>query len=242
MLTGFYAMDADRRSNRKLAPSGRSSDAVVADHFEATAEEFDAIYSGEKSALGRFLDRTLRRSMFTRLERTLERLSPSEGLRVLDVGTGSGRLAIPLARQGAQVLGVDPAPSMIEIADSLAAEAGVSDRCRFKIGAIGDPLDERFDVAVLLGIFDYFPSSLPALRWLADAEVPRVIATYPRARILRAYIRALRLRLVGCPVYFYTPQAVWKEAEQAGYEPVYEEIMEALLFVDMKLSTGAKAG
>ena len=62
-----------------------SSDAVVADHFEATAEEFDAIYSGDKSPFARWLDRTLRSSMFTRLDRTIERLQPLEGLKVLDL-------------------------------------------------------------------------------------------------------------------------------------------------------------
>jgi cyclopropane fatty-acyl-phospholipid synthase-like methyltransferase len=220
----------------------RSSDAVVADHFEATAAEFDAIYSGEKSPLARWLDRTLRSSMFTRLDRTLERLRPVKGLKVLDVGTGSGRLAIPLARESAYVVGIDPAPSMIRIAERISADAGVSERCRFETGAIGDPLKEKFDVAVLLGIFDYFPSSLPALRWLADAGVPRVIATYPRARILRAYIRTVRLKLRGCPVFFYTPETVRNEAAEAGYDPEYEEIMEALLFVDMKLKSGGKSG
>lgn len=48
-----------------------------------------------------------------------------QGLRVLDVGCGGGLLAEPLARMGANVLGIDLAPSHVDFARRHAAESGL---------------------------------------------------------------------------------------------------------------------
>ena len=47
------------------------------------------------------------------------------GRKVLDVATGSGSAAIPAALTGADVIGLDLAPSLLEVARDRAAEAGV---------------------------------------------------------------------------------------------------------------------
>src|SRR5271165_3930821 len=49
---------------------------------------------------------------------------PLEGLRVLDVGCGAGLFAEPLARLGADVLGIDPAPASIGVSRRHAEETG----------------------------------------------------------------------------------------------------------------------
>jgi 2-polyprenyl-6-hydroxyphenyl methylase/3-demethylubiquinone-9 3-methyltransferase len=46
------------------------------------------------------------------------------GLTILDIGCGAGLLAEPLARLGAEVTGLDPAPGNIEVARRHAAETG----------------------------------------------------------------------------------------------------------------------
>ena len=53
------------------------------------------------------------------------RLHLPAGARVLDVATGTGNLALPIARGGAIVTGVDIAPNLIEQARARAAEAGL---------------------------------------------------------------------------------------------------------------------
>ncbi|MGL4444592.1 MAG: bifunctional 2-polyprenyl-6-hydroxyphenol methylase/3-demethylubiquinol 3-O-methyltransferase UbiG [Alsobacter sp.] len=50
---------------------------------------------------------------------------PLAGLTVLDVGCGGGLLCEPLARLGATVTGVDPAPTNIEVARLHAARSGL---------------------------------------------------------------------------------------------------------------------
>ena len=54
-------------------------------------------------------------------EAFIERLNIPTGAHVLDVATGTGNLAIPAARKGAIVTGVDIAPNLLEQARTRAA-------------------------------------------------------------------------------------------------------------------------
>ncbi len=56
----------------------------------------------------------------------LDALGPLAGRRVLDVGTGTGRAAIGLARAGAVVTGVDASAEMLAVARARATAAGVT--------------------------------------------------------------------------------------------------------------------
>lgn len=53
-------------------------------------------------------------------------LVPGDGIRVLDLGTGPGVVAIGLARRGVQVVGVDPSEEMLTQARRQAAKHGVT--------------------------------------------------------------------------------------------------------------------
>jgi len=59
------------------------------------------------------------------------------GLRVLDLGCGDGTTALPAARLGAEVLGVDIASNLVEAGNRRAAEAGLAN-CRFQEGDASD--------------------------------------------------------------------------------------------------------
>lgn len=58
-------------------------------------------------------------------ERILDRLSLEPGGRLLEIGTGTGWLAIAAARRGARVCAIDVSPAMLERARRNALEAGV---------------------------------------------------------------------------------------------------------------------
>ena len=76
----------------------------------------------------------------------VERLDPKPGERMLDVGCGTGAVALLAARRGVEVVGSDLSPVLIETAKAQAAADGVG--VRFEVGD-GENLpypDASFDV------------------------------------------------------------------------------------------------
>lgn len=123
-----------------------------------------------------------------------EFLAPIGGLSVLDVGTGTGRAAIALARRGARVTGVDASSEMLTVARGRAAAAGAD--VRFDVGdAHALPFADRsFDAAVSLRVLMHTPGWRQALGELCRVSRTRVVFDYPSARSLAA-IQAVARRL-----------------------------------------------
>jgi SAM-dependent methyltransferase len=76
---------------------------------------------------------------------------------VLDIGAGTGRIAIPLARQGLKVYAVEPSPAMRkELEDRLREEHGLQERITLVAGnAQSFALERAFPAAFLSGSFDH---------------------------------------------------------------------------------------
>ena len=77
-------------------------------------------------------------------------LGISEGLDVLDVGCGDGTTAVPAAKLGANVLGVDIASSLVAAGNARAQSLGLTN-CRFEEGDasdLSDLEDDSFDLVV----------------------------------------------------------------------------------------------
>lgn len=70
------------------------------------------------------------------------------GDRVLDLGTGSGVIALAAARQGATVVGSDISPVAVRDARRNAERNGLGETVRFVESDCYDAVDERFDVIV----------------------------------------------------------------------------------------------
>jgi ubiquinone/menaquinone biosynthesis C-methylase UbiE len=66
-------------------------------------------------------------------ETLVQRLGISNGLKVLDLGCGDGTTAIPAAKFGAEVLGVDIASNLVAAGNRRAKELGLAN-CRFREG------------------------------------------------------------------------------------------------------------
>jgi SAM-dependent methyltransferase len=83
-------------------------------------------------------------------EGLVETLGISEGLDVLDLGCGDGTTALPAARLGANVLGVDIASNLVEAGNARAQSLGLTN-CRFQEGDASDLNeleDDSFDLVV----------------------------------------------------------------------------------------------
>jgi ubiquinone/menaquinone biosynthesis C-methylase UbiE len=102
----------------------------------------------------------------------LERLAPGE--RLLDIGCGTGTLAIAASRLGAGVIAVDRSPAMLGVARDRARAAGVTVDWRHGDAAFPPVDGETFDVACatfVLGEMSLDLASL-ALRRMAAAVRP----------------------------------------------------------------------
>jgi ubiquinone/menaquinone biosynthesis C-methylase UbiE len=83
-------------------------------------------------------------------EALVERLGITEGLEVLDLGCGDGTTALPAARLGADVLGVDIASNLVQAGNARARSLGLTN-CRFQEGDASDLnelADDSFDLVV----------------------------------------------------------------------------------------------
>ena len=63
---------------------------------------------------------------------------------VVELGVGTGRIAVPTAAAGIRVIGVDSSPGMLEVCREQAELAGVSDLVDLRLGELADPrVEER---------------------------------------------------------------------------------------------------
>lgn len=95
---------------------------------------------------------------FTRIAETMresgealvEKFAITKGLKVLDLGCGDGTTAIPAAKRGADVLGVDIAGNLVAAGNKRAKDLGLAN-CRFQEGDASDMKgvpDRSFDLVV----------------------------------------------------------------------------------------------
>ncbi len=80
---------------------------------------------------------------------------PLAGVSLLDVGCGAGLFAEPLARLGADVVGVDPAEAAIEAARAHAEETGA--RLAYRAATVEDMAaeDRQFDVVSAMEVIEH---------------------------------------------------------------------------------------
>jgi len=105
---------------------------------------------------------------YDRWERhTLRRLLPSplDGKRALDIGCGIGRIAVEVARLGAEVIAVDVSEAMLAECRANARRRRVASRVQPVVGSADRlPVDSRFDIITCFGLLEHLP---PAPRRVA---------------------------------------------------------------------------
>ena len=80
---------------------------------------------------------------------------PLAGLRVIDIGCGGGLLCEPLARLGAEVVGIDPAPANIEAARLHANESRLPVDYRAVTAEDCAASGERFDAVLAMEVIEH---------------------------------------------------------------------------------------
>lgn len=160
------------------------------------AAGFDALrFSGP---IGRFL-------LEQQEQLLVEALAPLEGRTILDVGTGTGRAAIALARAGARVTGLDASIEMLDVARQRASEAGATVAFGVADGHALPLPDGAVDAAVCLRVIMHAIDWRQCVGELCRVSRSRVVVDFPAAcsfAALESGVRVVRQSL-GRPVEAY---------------------------------------
>jgi ubiquinone/menaquinone biosynthesis C-methylase UbiE len=184
----------------------------------AMAERFDAMrFSGP---IGRLIAETQEQQI-------AKFLAPLEGRRILDVGTGTGRAAIALAKRGAIVTGVDASAEMLEVAARRAKEVladvtfvrGDAHRLEFP--------DRAFEAVVCLRVLMHTPDWRASLGELCRVASQRVVFDYPSlysGAALQALVRRVTHTMNPAVEAYrvFSPGAVARALGDAGFRVTAE--------------------
>ncbi len=156
----------------------------------------------------------------------LDLLDPKPGERILDLGCGTGHLTQQIAERGAEVIGIDRSPAMIDQAN--ANYPGI----RFDVADASDVrLDEPVDAVFSNAVLHWIRNAEGAATCIARALKPggRLVAEFGGARnvgqIVTATIDELHRAGVSNPAErnpWYFPSIAEYSAllERSGLEPV----------------------
>ncbi len=151
------------------------------------------------------------------------------GCRVLDAGCGTGALATILAERGAQVVAIDIAPALIDIA-ARRTPAALADRITWKAGDMTDPALGQFDYIVAMDSMIYYRAADLAaiLTGMAPRLTGRFVFTVaPRTPALMAMWRIGKLfpRADRSPVMVpQTTVAIADALRQSGSKGALREV------------------
>jgi 2-polyprenyl-6-hydroxyphenyl methylase / 3-demethylubiquinone-9 3-methyltransferase len=119
---------------------------------------------------------------------------PLAGVDCLDVGCGAGLFAEPLARLGANVVGVDPAPAAIEAARQHAEGTGA--KLAYRTGPVEELAEEprRFDVVSAMEVIEHAADPKRFVATAASLVKPGGLFL---ASTLNRTLRSFALAIVG---------------------------------------------
>jgi SAM-dependent methyltransferase len=187
--------------------------------WNSEAVEFDKLYARSWEHRIPYFGRVLREGLERRENGALAYAGDLKGRTVLDLGCGVGRFALRAASLGATVHGYDLSASAIDIARAKAAEAGLSERCRFEAADLARVEFPAADVWFDLGCFQYIADVRPILERLT--HVPRFFSELPQSGHWQNLPRLLYRRLLkGNPYYTYTEADIHRAFAACGEHAV----------------------
>jgi len=171
--------------------------------------------------------------------KAVEELVPRAGGRYLDVGSGTGAIAIEICRQCAEatVVGIDAAPRMLEIAREKVTRAGLADAVSFQVG---DGTALPFEDCSFTGAVSAFCIRNVTHRAKALSEMRRVLIPGGYAVILELTVPLNRMARTGYRFYSrcLVPPA---GALIAGSRDAYQYLVDSILHFPHPAELAAQA-
>jgi 2-polyprenyl-3-methyl-5-hydroxy-6-metoxy-1,4-benzoquinol methylase len=200
----------------------RVEDEKVKVHFDKVADEFDNIYENRGPIFTKIINKLFRKAMYERVPITVQESRPLQDKTVLDIGCGSGRVGFLLAKEGARVIGIDYARSMIELAKKYQQQLKVVNNVEFICSDFMNdfPEDKKYDISIALGVFDYIKDPIPFLKKVKKITTNKIIASYPAKFAFQSPLRRMWLSARNCPVFFYTEGELKKIYSYIGTEKI----------------------
>lgn len=106
------------------------------------------------------------------LGKSLKNKKPLKGLSVLDIGCGGGLLCELLARQGAEVTGLDVSEEMIKVAKAHAVESGLAIDYRAQTVEAFCKKGKKFDLITVMEVLEHAADGVSLLREAAAMMKP----------------------------------------------------------------------
>jgi 2-polyprenyl-3-methyl-5-hydroxy-6-metoxy-1,4-benzoquinol methylase len=182
----------------------------VKDFFSGYAEDFDSIYGDGKprNLFNRITDKLFRQSMYERYKRTIDFLTNSDVKTVLDVGCGSGRYSLDLAKNGMIVTGVDLAEEMLNIARTNSQKAGFENNTYIAGSYFDVEIDKKHDAAILMGLFDYISNPEELFSKLKKDTSKYILASFPKPGGILGWQRKIRYNMRNCQLFYYSKESL----------------------------------
>ncbi|MFN6978386.1 MAG: bifunctional 2-polyprenyl-6-hydroxyphenol methylase/3-demethylubiquinol 3-O-methyltransferase UbiG [Gemmobacter sp.] len=155
---------------------------------------------------------------------------PFSGLRLLDIGCGGGLLCEPMARLGADVVGVDPAARNIPVARLHAEQSGLAIDYRVSTAEALAEAGEQFDVVLNMEVVEHVPDPLSYLTACASllrpgglmlcSTINRNAKSYVMAIVGAEYVMRWLPKGTHDWRKFITPDELYDLIRRAGLDPV----------------------
>ena len=184
----------------------------------------------------------IRDQVAARFERDTKKLDCLKGLRILDIGCGAGILSEPLARLGADVVGIDPAGENIEIAKAHADEGGVEIDYRATTAEDLAADGEQFDIVLAMEVVEHVIDVPAFVATCASMVKPGGLMV---AATLNRTMKSFALAIVGAEYIlrwvprgthqwdkFVTPDELEEALEAGGLDVIGERGVIYNLFAD----------